>query len=277
MSATLKPFYRFTSTATPGFNLNLSSDGTTLEIMRYGQTGKDFFAYNTSLKLSDVEKNTRYTVVASDNSMLVTNFDSEGKLYDHAFVNKLFYLTLCRPYDEIVIWRTDADEYFILCRYVPNSNLEFTHSQTNFSKIVKANSSLGDEAYSTYMTVADKLDRRMWLRDAIHPEDRLDYIDVQSDITTKVLKALLDQNPELKASVVDTVTNELSLMDVAVSGANYALQDTSSVSAALEEFTDVKTMVRSTQASYQNSGIYPYALHSSWDDAIWDNPNKIVM
>lgn len=285
MSYNVKPYYRFpiSSGNTAPYTINLSDDGNSLHIARYGNTGKDFFRYDITIGLDKIQKNVRYTLVGTDNMTMFTNFDEEGNVYENSFVNNYFHSTMCRPTEEVVLWRTDADEYYILSRYTPDSNIDFTYMNTNFSKIVKATSVLGDVAFDKYMEVADKLDRRMWLRDTIHPEDKLDYMDIQLDVVTKLLKSILDQNPSIKESISSSSEIELNLVDISVDDqSNYALSALSYLTNAelKDKFITDKTKVRNTQEIYGNN-VYPYYEESTynplWDDPKWDNPNKIIM
>jgi hypothetical protein len=284
MSYNIKPFYRsqISSGSSTPYTINLSDDGNSLHIARYGNTGKDFFRYDVTIGLDKIQKHVRYTVVGTDNMTMFANFDEDGNVYDNSFVNNYFHSTMCRPNEEVVLWRTDADEYYILSRYTPTSNMQFTHNSTNFSKIVKATSVLGDTAFNKYMEVADKLDRRMWMRDSIHPEDKLDYMDIQLDVTTKILKAILDQNPSIKESLPVNLQTEIAIMEASVDDqSNYALPalDHLSSTELLSKFTVDKTNVRSIQEIYGNN-VYPYydgAYNPQWDDPKWDNPNKIIM
>lgn len=273
MSLQVKPYYRMDYDS----YLNVDFADNVLTIYNGGLYPKDYFEYSATIDLSQIVPYKRYMVCSTENGTIMANFDENLNFIDHKFYEKFFHYTYLSQSRDIVVYKTQADEVYILsrCRLNSAGSLNFVKDNQSFSKIIR-NTSLDNQAYSKYMEDANAMDYHIWINDDVTCRDQLEYINVQADALCAALKTVIDSTDGLRASLDSAFPGVYSVLSRSVQPNSY-IGRVVSTEDELASVMDTKDKVRDAQYNYK-MGNPPYVHTTTFGEALDEdvrNPYRI--
>lgn len=206
------------------FHLSYNATTDDLTISINGSTVNDnYFNSCITIKPNELALYHRYTVVAIANGMMFMDFtETSGSSYILGqFMDKFYYSVMNKDLNDIVIYKTET-EVFVMPRYaatIVDNTFTQTTLNASYNSIV---SNFTEDPFGAqkFLDESARIDKEMYYAQWFKTWERLDYMDVQNDLTVKLLSKMLTKFPDVKTAL-ETENPELcTLFSKCCSGSN---------------------------------------------------------